>query len=555
MRRHLLEVLLLALLVRPLLATPLAAQTAPAGTPHDQNPQGDTAIPTFRIVTREVLVDVIALDRHNKPVLDLKPDELEVSESTQLEPNKKHSRFSRASTAQRSLDPITSLSLFDPNNPASAQRDTPTGFRILASCLERSTVHYLLAIHPGPSGSTSGYHQITITSRRPDTRLFYRHHYYVGLAASASEAPALKQQNVDALLQQSACYYPVAPLSISLHARLIDTGRTDVVRYLVSVDANSLAFLTLDSNGTARTSAGLQRSVAVDYGACNFDADGKPASYFHAPLEQVLTSADYARALDRGFPHILEFPASSHIALTRIVARDRATGNMGAADLTLPQPQQRPASQAAPVATSQTKDRQPRETSGGRDGQKAPPVWDQPARGTIGSFGSIVPAAHSFCGDVYELARPSDRLPDFRALDPIGAIYTPSLDVPNQFFQNTSGIPGVTPRTNLFGIDYHASFWITTPGEYRFHMASDDGALLEIDDKQIIDIDGLHEMSEGSASVRLEQGQHTVHVPYYQGAVVSVALQLWIKPPGASNWALFDLRDYSPPAVTESRTR
>jgi hypothetical protein len=532
---------------------PLEAQTTSSGSPQDQSPPGDPAIPTFRIFTREVLVDVIALDRHNKAVLDLKPDELQVSETSEPASNKKHSRLSRASTAPLSTDPITSLSLFDPNDPTSSQRDIPTGFRILASCLERSTVHYLLAFHPGSAGSTSGYHQISITSRRPNTRLFYRHQYYVGLAAPSSDTPALKQQDLDRLLQQSACYYPVVPLSISLQARLIDTGRTDVVRYFVSVDASSLAFLTLDNDATGRTSAGLNRRVAVDYGSCNFDESGKPATYFHAPVEQVLTSADYARALDRGFPHILEFPASAHIALTRIVLRDRATGNMGAADLTLAQPAQSPASQAAsaaaPTAASLNKEQESQKTYGAKEGQKTPSAWYQAPVRPLGSFGSIVPASHSFCGDVYELARASDRLPDFRALDPIGAIYTPSLAVPNQLFSNSSGIPGVTPRTNLFGIDYHASFWITTPGEYRFHMASDDGSLLEIDDKRVIDLDGLHQVAEGSASVRLEPGLHTIRVPYYQGAVVSVALQLWIEPPGASNWAVFDLRDYPPPTT------
>jgi hypothetical protein len=557
MRRHLLEVVIV-LLPCSLLAVPLAAQTASSGPPQNQNPQGETAIPTFRIFTREVLVDVIALDRHNKPVLDLKPDELQVSENSESKSSKKRWRFPRDSTAPPSVAPVTSLSLFDPNDPASSQRDIPTGFRILASCLERSTVHYLLAFHPGSSASTSGYHQISITSRRPNTRLFYRHQYYVGVAALASETPPLKQQSLDSLLRQSACYYPAVPLSISLQARLIDTGRTDVVRYLVSVDANSLAFLTLDGNATGRASAGLERRVAVDYGACNFDQNGKPAGYFHAPLEQVLTSADYARALDRGFPHILEFPASAHIALTRIVLRDRATGNMGAADLTLPQPSQAPASQAASAAAqapaSLKNDREPLDTYGAKEGQKTPSAWDQPPGRPRGSFGSIVPAPHSFCGDVYELERTSDRLPDFRALDPIGAIYTSSLDVPNQFFSNSSGIPGVTPRTNLFGIDYHASFWVQTPGEYRFHMASDDGSLLEIDDNRIIDLDGLHQVNEGSASVRLEPGLHTIHVPYYQGAVVSVALQLWIKPPGVRDWALFDLRDYQPPATTPNRT-
>jgi hypothetical protein len=138
-------------------------------------------------------------------------------------------------------------------------------------------------------------------------------------------------------------------------------------------------------------------------------------------------------------------------------------------------------------------------------------------------------------------------LPDFRELDPIGSLYTSYLDVPNQFFSNTTGIPGVTPRTNLFGIDYRASFWVRMPGEYRFRMASDDGAILEVDDKRIINLDGIHPVNEGTGRMHLETGLHTIHVPYYQGAPISVALELWVKPPGADRWIVFDLKDYSAP--------
>lgn len=525
MRRYLLEVMILALPSWLLLSVPSAGQTGSSDTSQLQESKRDVAVPTFRLTAHEVLVDVIALNEHNQAVLDLKPDQLQVSEGPEPEPSGKHTRPSIELKASPSaVDAITSLSLLSGSDPALSQGRMLTGFRILASCLERSTAHYLLAFHPGPSGSTKGYHRLSISSRRPNIRLFYRHQYYVGLDASQPVIPVTKQENVDRLLQQSACYYPVAPLSITLRARLIDSGRKDVVRYLISADASSLSFLTIDSGSTGRILAGFDRRVAVDYGACNFDQSGEPVSYFRAPLEQLLTSADYARALDRGFPHILEVPASTHIALTRIVLRDRTTGNMGATDILLPQLTSVPASNETSAAPGTGTDRE-----------------------THHSFGSVVPAGHAFCGDVYELPHTSDRLPDFRELDSIGAVYTPSLDVPNQVFSNTAGIPGVTPRTNLFGIDYHASFWVRTAGDYRFHLASDDGAILEIDDSRVIDLDGLHQVNESSGHIHLEAGLHTIHVPYYQGAVVSVALQLWVKPPGATRWAVFDLRDYQPP--------
>lgn len=49
------------------------------------------------------------------------------------------------------------------------------------------------------------------------------------------------------------------------------------------------------------------------------------------------------------------------------------------------------------------------------------------------------------------------------------------------------------------------------------------------------------------AESHLEPGLHTIDVPYYQGAPVSVALQLWVKPPSADKWVIFNLKDYEPP--------
>jgi hypothetical protein len=174
------------------------------------------------------------------------------------------------------------------------------------------------------------------------------------------------------------------------------------------------------------------------------------------------------------------------------------------------------------------------------------PYRGPPPQGPIGSFGSVVPASRFFCGDVYELPHTSRFIPDFRELEPIGSLYTPSLDVPYQVFSNTNGIPGVTPRTDLFGIDYHANFWVQAPGNYQFRMLSDDGAILQIDDHRVIDLDGLHQAKGGIGQIQLDVGRHTIHVPYYQGAPVSVALELWVKSPGA-DWHIFDLRDFLPP--------
>lgn len=172
--------------------------------------------------------------------------------------------------------------------------------------------------------------------------------------------------------------------------------------------------------------------------------------------------------------------------------------------------------------------------------------------GPIGSFGSIIPAPRSFCGDVYELSASSHLMPDIRELDPIGSLYSSVLDLPPQDVSSTSALPGVTPRTEIFSIDYHAVFWVKAPGEYGFQLLSDDGAILRIDDREAVNLDGRHPAEAASSRIRLNPGPHTIEVQYYQGAAPGLALELWIEPPSARSWTLFDINNYSQGADPES---
>lgn len=510
------------------------AQLAPASQPPSLPPpsvQSESSLLTFRITTREVVVDVIAVDGGNRPVTNLHPGDLEVS-SQREDPRAKHRRHKAEAFSATGV--ITSFHLVDPaTSPAAAESPGSEELNVTTSCLDRARVHYQLGWRPDEEGLTPGYHQMVVQTRRRGVRLFYRHSYYIGatepLAAnrpgklSATWLARLADQ-----LHDAACYQPHPPPSIALHASLIETGRTNTLRYSVTVDATSLSYISLSDQG---------RRVQLDYAVCNFNARGQPISYFTASVDAVLGPVDYTRALSRGFPHILEFPRSPGLALSRFVARDRMTGNIGLVDVMDPF-----ADQAAPDAAKAASER---EAPVKEAIQRYVPTA-VPPQGPIGSFGSIVPEGHAFCGDVYEIPGDTNRLPDFRELDPIASIYTDSLAVPNQLFVGTAGIPGVTPRVAWFGIDYRATFYIRTSGEHHFRMVSDDGAILQIDDQKVIDLDGAHMASIASGEIRLDAGSHTIHVPYFQGPIDSVALQLWVKPPNAA-WKLFDLRDFLAP--------
>jgi hypothetical protein len=509
-----------------LLGLPFLLQQYSANAPTSQEP----APYTFHLTTRDVIVDVIAVDGRERPIVDLRPSDLQVFDQP------------AGHDAGKLSERIVSLSLVDPSAQHAAAGDPEAaGFQIAPTCLDRATPHYSLAYHPGPEAWTSGVHQVTVQSLRRGVHLYYRHSYYVGATAASPRMKPLKAIAIDALLRNDACDHPSVPLSVGLRARPVVTGDPSLLRFSVSIDADSLAFISLSDSG---------RRVQLDYAVCNFDAAGTPLNYFTASVDQVLNSVDYARALAHGFPHLLQFPRPEHLAMTRFVVRDRSTGNVGSANVVV--------SEVAPLTPSAALQQLAiADLNAARSANLLQTTVNTPAvpfyrgmppQGPIGSFGSVVPTSHSFCGDVFELEATFVKLPDFRNLDPIGAVYARSLDVPNQTFSGTNGIPGVTPRTVDFGIDYHASFWVTVPGSYQFIMVSDDGALLQIDDTQVIDLDGLHMAQVRAGTVKLDAGRHSIHVPYYQGAPSAVALELWVKPP-QGKWQFFDLGDYQPPAA------
>jgi PA14 domain len=523
-----------------------SSQTPSPSTGANNPPPPPPEIPyTLQITTREVLVDVIAVDSRNQPIVDLTAADLkaveEISPSHELPVS------------------ISSLRLIDPT--AVDPGPLPGGgFRIAAneSCLQRQTIHYELAYHPGPQGLTSGYHEVLILSSRRGVRLFYRHSYYIGATAPSDSTPQKSSSEIDHELQIDACSHPVAPLSISLRAYRISTGSEDHVRYGVSIESGSLDFVSYPEN---------RRQLQLDYGACNFSAAGRPINYMNASTDQVLTPVEFARAQAHGFNRLFDFAPPKDLAMTRFVVRDRATGNLGLVDVTFPLPEESPHADPAVMEElrreilwneqAQAKQEEA-EAIAGAAGVKPPPpshLYTVPPKGPLGSFGSVVPHSNAFCGDVYELQANILRLPDFRALDPIGSIYSYSLAVPNQIFEGTNGIAGVTDRTIWFGVDYHASFWIRKAGTYNFEMTSDDGAILQIDDQRVIDLDNLHSALTKPGHIALDAGRHTIHVPYYEGTPYAVALSLWVRNPGEEDWKIFDLRDFADPEEHSIRTQ
>jgi hypothetical protein len=149
-------------------------------------------------------------------------------------------------------------------------------------------------------------------------------------------------------------------------------------------------------------------------------------------------------------------------------------------------------------------------------------------------------------GQIYAIKAKSKKLPDFKKLKPIGTIYTYSLAIPARDFKE--GFPGLPDRVEWFAIDYAGRFWIETPGKYRFILTSDDGSRLYVDDKKVIDNDGLHPPETVDGSVNLKQGIHELRVSYFQGPRFHVALMLEVVGPDGERRA-FNTQDFLPPSA------
>ena len=224
-------------------------------------------------------------------------------------------------------------------------------------------------------------------------------------------------------------------------------------------------------------------------------------------MDHQLNDADMARLQDHGFVSLLEAPGTEPPVLARLAVLDRNTGNLGIVDVSRPLPVDR---------------------------SDRPCEEKRQLIGDIRAFGSVTPSENAFCGDVYELPVGATSLYDLGELDPVGSIYTNTLNVPNQDITRIGGIPGITHSSVWFGIDYYGKFYVTKPGKYLFELQSDDGSRLEIDNRLLIDLDGVHPVAKQTATTTLSAGWHSIHVPYFQGPPISLALVLRIQPPGES---------------------
>ncbi|MFY9260206.1 MAG: PA14 domain-containing protein [Gallionella sp.] len=163
----------------------------------------------------------------------------------------------------------------------------------------------------------------------------------------------------------------------------------------------------------------------------------------------------------------------------------------------------------------------------------------KPANDSV--FGSDAFVAGSLRGEIFFISQVNS-LPDLDSLHPVGqALYATSLNIsPRRFDQ---GFPGIPDRTEWFAIKYTGRFWVSNEGMYNFRTVSDDGVVLKIDNRVVINDGGVHAPQSATGQVYLSRGEHSIRVDYFQGPKYDLALQLFVTPTGQTE-KLFDTRDF-----------
>jgi len=97
---------------------------------------------------------------------------------------------------------------------------------------------------------------------------------------------------------------------------------------------------------------------------------------------------------------------------------------------------------------------------------------------------------------------------------------------------------GIIPTFNIsaitdkkpFGYTFYGYLNAPVSGVYTIYLNSNDGGILSLDGRMIIDNDGFHRTQEKSKKVALEKGYHPIHLNYFQMGGAKALNVSWEKP-------------------------
>lgn len=123
-------------------------------------------------------------------------------------------------------------------------------------------------------------------------------------------------------------------------------------------------------------------------------------------------------------------------------------------------------------------------------------------------------------------------------------LYNYAFNIPMRDF--TEGFPGISKQFEWFAIDFETEFYWPPElaGDYEFRLESDDGSILMMDGKDVINNDGMHAMQAKEGRVTIHEGKRTFRLAYFQGPAKNLGLILQYRRVGEGAWKVFDIQDY-----------
>jgi len=136
--------------------------------------------------------------------------------------------------------------------------------------------------------------------------------------------------------------------------------------------------------------------------------------------------------------------------------------------------------------------------------------------------------------DVYRLPVGNQSVTEMRGRKPIKRVCLAQLDITPRSFRE--GFPGMGSTIEWFGMDIRFTVNIPETATWELMLLADDGAVLSVDDDNVIDNDGIHAPTPVATNIKLEKGLHNFRVRYFQGPGPDLALMLAWKKPGAAGY-------------------
>jgi hypothetical protein len=157
----------------------------------------------------------------------------------------------------------------------------------------------------------------------------------------------------------------------------------------------------------------------------------------------------------------------------------------------------------------------------------APPA---PAGSAVGSTRLAEDCADAtdrmMVAQVYKLSSRTTSVKEMDRRKPVGTLCLAQLDIAPRHMG--LGLPGMD-FSEWYGLDIRFTINMPQDAERDFVLLCDDGGVLYVDDKEVVNADGLHGTDAVMGTVHLTKGIHHVRVRYFQGPGDGALMLGWKK--------------------------